>query len=153
VAEWAKYPMDTNTRKAVETFHEQHADALQAMAAELRAAGIMRVHFGLDFNNDEPELSDYGVIEYDDGRVQEITEWFAALDQDVFWAFPTGTGTYTFDAVNVRVLEDERGGVIDTYEGVSQAYHSQMRRSKLEAEAETAAAELAEFMREYSSDS
>ena len=150
MAEWTKYPMMGEAREAVETFHEQHAKMLQAMASSLREAGIARVHFGLDYNNDESALSEYAVLEYDDGRVEEIDQWYAPLDEAVFWDFPTGTGTYTFDALTARVLEDERGGVIDIYEGVSQAYHSPARRAELEAEAAEAEAEVAQFMREYS---
>jgi hypothetical protein len=153
MTEWTKIPMDARAEKAVIAFHKEHAQKLQAMAENLRAAGIARVHFGLDYNNDEPDLSDYGVIEYADGRTEEIGEWYAALDEDVFWAFPTGTGTYTFDAASAQVSEDQQGGVIDVYEGVSRAFHSRARRSELEVEASEAAAEVEEFMREYADDS
>jgi hypothetical protein len=141
--------MSAQTEQEVEDFHKKHAKKLQKMASSLRQAGVSRVHFGLDFNNDEPDLSDYAVVEYADGRTEELTEWHPSLDQEMLWGFPAGTGTYTFDASTARVLEDEHGGVIDVDEGVSRAYHSGERRLELEAEAEAFQEEMEAFMAQY----
>lgn len=149
MAEWTKYPLDARTQKEIEAFHKKYARKLERMATSLRAEGIVRVHFGLDFNNDEPDLSDYAVIEYTDGRTEELSEWHPMLDQDVLWNFPAGTGAYTFDVTTARVFEDSDGGVMDVEEGLSRAFHSPERRQVLEAEAEEFAAELEAFMDEH----
>ena len=144
--------MDARMKKEVETFHKKNRVALEKMAAALREAGINRVHFGLDFNNDEPDLGEYASVEYTDGRTEELEAWPEMLDQELMWAFPLGSGAYTFDATSARVLEDAQGGLIDVEEGVSRAYHSPEHRQKLEAEAEEFQAEIEAFMAELGED-
>ncbi len=138
--------MDARLKKEVEAFHKKNRAALEAMAAGLREAGILRVHFGLDFNNDEPDLGEYASIEYAEGRTEELEEWPDVLDQELMWAFPLGSGAYTFDAATARVQEDAQGGLIDVMEGVARAYHSADQRQKLEVEAEEFNAEMEAFI-------
>jgi hypothetical protein len=127
---------DPHTQNELEAFHKKFVKKLERMAVRLREVGIVRVHFGLDFNNDEPDIGEYAVVEYEDGRTEELEEWHPMLDQDtLMWQFPLGSGAYTFDATTANVLEDERGGLIDVNEGVSRAYHSLEQREAFEQEA------------------
>ena len=141
---------DRHAQQELEKFHKTHAKTLQAMASSLQAAGIARVHYGLDFNNDEPDLGEYAIVEYANGRTEEISEWHPMLDHELLmWKFPLGSGAYTFDATTARVLEDAQGGLIDVAEAVSRAYHTPEQREAFEAEAAEFQEEMAAFMDEY----
>jgi hypothetical protein len=119
----------------LEAFNKEHAKAFRAMASSLQRAGVLRVHYGLDFNNDEADLAEYAVVEYADGRIEEQNEWYALLDHEILgWNFPFGSGAYTFDATTARVLEDAQGGMVRLVSRMSRlrAYHTPERREKLE---------------------
>jgi hypothetical protein len=138
---------DQRTQKELEAFNKKNAKKLEGMAIRLREAGIVRVHYGLDFNNDEPDLGEYAVVEYADGRTEELEAWHPLLDQDVLmWNFPLGSGAYTLDATTARVLEDAQGGLIDVDEAVARAYHTPEQRETLEAEAEAFQEEMDAIM-------
>jgi hypothetical protein len=126
---------DLDFQDQLKFFHEEHAESLHAMATELRAAGVERVHYGLDFYNDEADLSDYAVIEYADGRIEERNQWYEVLDYKVLWSFGY-TGAYTFDVDTERVFKDDQGGVISMVSRLlrSNAYHTPKRREQLEAQ-------------------
>ena len=65
----------------------QHGGVLRAVARTLQAQGVRRLHYGVDYVNDDGEPADYAVYEYEDGRVVELEHWPEELSEDVFlWA-------------------------------------------------------------------
>jgi hypothetical protein len=129
--------MDPERQEKLKVFHQENAKALRLMAARLREAGVLRVHYGMDYTNDEADLADYAVIEYTDGHTEELNTWYALLDYEVLSeTLNLAFGAYTFDVPTAHVLEDEQGGVVRLVSRMSRlrAYHSPKRRAKFEAE-------------------
>jgi hypothetical protein len=125
-------------QKNLDAFNKKNLKVLQKTAKELLAGGIAKVHYGVDFVNDDGDAADYAVLEYTDGRVEEQDEWLEALDYETFGFGMTYCLPYTFDTEEAKVLFDLEGGSMDAEESVIRMYHTTERREKLEAE-------LAEF--------
>jgi hypothetical protein len=121
-------------RRELEALNVRSRDALQNTAKRLLEQGIVRVHYGVDYVNDDGDAADYAVLEYKDGRIEELNQWLEALDYEVFLWGVTYCRPYTFDAHTAQVSFDESGGLIDTEENVIRVYHSEARRSQLETE-------------------
>jgi hypothetical protein len=123
-------------QKNLDAFNKKNQKVLQKTAKELLAQGIARVHYGVDYVNDDGDAADYAVLEYTDGRVEEQDEWLEALDYETF-GFGVGyCNPYTFDAQETKVIFDLEGGSMDAEESVIRMYHTIERREKLEAEQE-----------------
>ncbi len=123
-------------QKNLDAFNKKNQKVLQKTATELLSGGIARVHYGMDYVNDDGDVADYAVLEYTDGRIEEQDEWLEALDYETF-GFGVGyCNPYTFDARTAKVMFDLEGGSMDTEESVIRMYHSPERREKLEAELE-----------------
>jgi hypothetical protein len=123
-------------QKNLDAFNKKNQKVLQKTAKELLAQGIARVHYGVDFVNDDGDAADYAVLEYTDGRVEEQDEWLEALDYETFGFGMTYCLPYTFDAREAKVIFDLEGGSMDAEESVIRMYHTIERREKLEAEQE-----------------
>jgi hypothetical protein len=132
-------------REQLATFNLSQRAALQKTAQELLNQGIKRVHYGVDYVNDDGEGAQYAVLEYEDGRIEELDEWFAALDEDLFAWGVRYCQPYTFEVRTASVLFDEQGGSVDTEENTIRMYHSPARRETLEVEAEEFAGDLTMF--------
>jgi hypothetical protein len=123
-------------QKNLDAFNNKNQKVLQKTAKELLAQGIARVHYGVDYVNDDGDAADYAVLEYTDGRIEEQDEWLEALDYETFGFGMTYCLPYTFDAREATVLFDLEGGSMDAEESVIRMYHTPERREKLEAEYE-----------------
>jgi hypothetical protein len=123
-------------QKNLDAFNKKNQKVLQKTAKELLAQGIARVHYGVDYVNDDGDAADYAVLEYTDGRVEEQDEWLEALDYETFGFGMTYCLPYTFDAREAKVIFDLEGGSMDAEESVIRMYHTIERREKLEAEQE-----------------
>lgn len=123
-------------QKNLDAFNKKNLKVLQKTSKELLSQGIARVHYGIDYVNDDGDAADYAVLEYTDGRIEEIDEWLEALDYDTFGFGMTYCLPYTFDARDAKVIFDLEGGSVDAEEIVIRMYHSTERREKLEAEKE-----------------
>jgi hypothetical protein len=123
-------------RSELKSFNVEHRVRLTRTARTLLDDGIRRVHFGVDYVNDDGDPADYAVLEYADGRVEERDAWLDALDYDVFYTGLRYCQPYTFDAESATLSFDDAGGTIDTEENVIRMYHSPERREKLESWAE-----------------
>lgn len=123
--------------RALRTFNEQFAPQLREAAAVLRARGVRRVHYGVDYVNDDGDVGDYAVYEYEDGRVVELDAWPEELGYDVFLSVEY-CQPYTFEVDASSVLLDRAGGQVDVEENVIRNYHTDARRRRLEAQAEVA---------------
>jgi hypothetical protein len=132
-------------REQLATFNRSHRAALQKTARALLSQGIRRVHYGVDYVNDDGEEAQYAVLEYADGRIEELDEWFAALDEDLFAWGVRFCEPYTFEVSTASVIFDEQGGSVDTEGNTIRMYHSPARRETLEAEAEEFARDLTMF--------
>jgi hypothetical protein len=123
-------------RNTLKEFNLEHRVVLQETAKTLLGKGISRVHYGVDYVNDDGDAADYAVLEYTDGRVEELDEWLEALDYETFGFGMRYCQPYTFDTKEAKVDFDLQGGTIDTEESVIRMYHSKARLEKLEAEKE-----------------
>lgn len=141
--------MDQQIAKKFEHFMIKNRAAPEEMAAALRVNTIARVQFGLDFSSNEPAMSEYALLTYDDGQIKEISEWPVELDGELLAWLPSGSGAYIFDALSASINEDPAGGLIWVVESWAQVYHSEARRLTLEVEAAEAQAELEEFLENY----
>lgn len=141
--------MDQQTAQKFEKFTLENRAALEEMASALRSSKIAQVQFGLDFNSDEPALSEYALWTYDDGTIKETHEWPEELDGELLLWLPSGSGAYIFDAVNVTITQDPTGGLVWMLEDAAQVYHSEARRLLLEAEATEAQAEVEALIAQY----
>jgi hypothetical protein len=127
-------PVDAQNRK--------HQKAMQKTAKQLLEKGIVRVHYAMDFVNDDGDAAEYAVLEYEDGQIEELDGWFEDLDQDVFlWGLKECL-PYTFDARAVKISVDHEGGSVDTEDNAIRMYHTDQRRQQLEVEAEESKFEL-----------
>jgi hypothetical protein len=133
-------------QKNLDTFNKKNQLVLQKTAKELLSEGIARVHFGVDYVNDDGDAADYAVLEYSDGRIEEQDEWLEALDYETFGFGMTYCLPYTFDAREAKVIFDLEGGSLDAEESVIRMYHTTKRREKLEAEKEIIDLELLSYM-------
>lgn len=124
-------------RRDLKDFNQRHRSALQVTAQTLLAKGVVRVHYGVDYVNDDGSPADYAVLEYSDGRTEELDMWLEDLDDDTFALSVRYCHPYTFDARSAEVMFDSSGGMIDTEENVIRAYHTTERRAVLEEEADT----------------
>jgi hypothetical protein len=129
-------------QKGLDQFNLEHQKVLQDTAKTLLGKGIARVHFGIDYVNDDGDPADYAVLEYSDGRIEEIDEWLEDLDDDTFGLGLHYCQPYTFDARTATVSFDLEGGEIDTEENVIRMYHSTARFEQLESEVEESNFEL-----------
>jgi hypothetical protein len=125
-------------RRDLESFNRAHRPVLESTGAKLLKRGIVRVHYGVDYVNDDGAPADYAVLEYIDGRIEELDAWLEDLDGETFswgvrYCYP-----YTFDARTAQVSFDASGGQIDTEENVIRMFHTPARRELLEVEAENA---------------
>ncbi|NJK44847.1 MAG: hypothetical protein HC933_11670 [Pleurocapsa sp. SU_196_0] len=91
--------------------------------------GLLRVHYGVDYVNDDGSPADYAVLEYADGRIEELDEWLEDLEYDTFLSSVRYCYPYTFDARNAEVSFDASGGMMDTEENVIRMYHTDARRA------------------------
>jgi hypothetical protein len=132
-------------QKNLDAFNKKHQKVLQKTAKELLAQGIAKVHYGVDYVNDDGDAADYAVLEYTDGRIEEIDEWLTALDYNTFGFGMTYCLPYTFDARTAKVIFDLEGGSMDAEESVIRMYHTTERREKLEAELEEFGMNLERF--------
>jgi hypothetical protein len=123
-------------QKNLDAFNKKNQKVLQKTAKELLAQGIARVHYGVDYVNDDGDAADYAVLEYTDGRIEEQDEWLEALDYQTFGFGMRYCLPYTFDISEAKVDFDVQGGTIDTVENVIRMYHSKARLEKLELERE-----------------
>ena len=134
--------MDQQTAQEFEQFVLENRAALEEMAANLRAGEIVQVQFGLDFDSDEPAMSEFALLTYDDGQVEEIDEWPDELDSELLLSLPSDNGTYIFDAVKITITEDPTGGLAWMFENALQVYHSDERLTLLKAVASQNQAEI-----------
>jgi hypothetical protein len=133
---------DGQLESPLEAQNRKHQKAMQKTAKQLLEKGIVRVHYAMDFVNDDGDAAEYAVLEYEDGGIEELDGWFEDLDQDVFlWGLKECL-PYTFDARAVRISVDQEGGSVDTEDNAIRMYHTDARRQQLEAEAEEAKFEL-----------
>jgi hypothetical protein len=133
-------------QKNLDAFNKKNQKVLQKTAKELLDEGIARVHYGVDYVNDDGDAADYAVLEYTDGRVEEQDEWLEALDYNTFGFGMTYCLPYTFDAREAKVIFDLEGGSVDAEESVIRMYHTFERREKLEAEKEDIDLEMVSYM-------
>lgn len=113
----------------------RHAGALRAAARTLQAQGVRRLHYGVDYVNDDGEPADYAVYEYEDGRVVELEHWPEELSEDVFLWAVRYCQPYTFEVATAALTLDRQGGQVATEENVLRNYHTDARRQLLEEEA------------------
>jgi hypothetical protein len=133
---------DGQLESPLETQNRKHQKAMQKTAKQLLEKGIIRVHYAMDFVNDDGDAAEYAVLEYENGRIEELDGWFEDLDQDVFlWGLKECL-PYTFDARAVKILVDQAGGSVDTEDNAIRMYHTDARRQQLEAEAEESKFEM-----------
>jgi hypothetical protein len=133
---------DDQIESPVETQNRMHQKAMQKTAKQLLEKGIVCVHYAMDFVNDDGDAAEYAVLEYEDGRIEELDGWFEDLDQEVFlWGLKECL-PYTFDARAVKISVDHEGGSVDTQDNAIRMYHTDARRQQLEAEAEESKFEL-----------
>jgi hypothetical protein len=123
-------------RNTLKEFNLEHQVVLQETAKTLLSKGIFRVHYGIDYVNDDGDAADYAVLEYTDGRIEELDEWLEDLDYQTFGFGMCYCQPYTFDTKEAKVDFDIQGGTIDTEENVIRMYHSKARLEKLESEKE-----------------
>ncbi|MFC4452629.1 hypothetical protein [Deinococcus sonorensis] len=109
---------------------------LLELSSVLYLQGIRRIHYGLDFIDDDSRPSDYAVTEYLDGRVEEQDRYPELLSPDVFVWGVKYCQPYTFDVASALLQLDEAGGSVEVRPGMTCMYHSQKRRLRLELEAE-----------------
>jgi hypothetical protein len=122
-------------RRELEEFNLENKQVLQATASVLLEQGILKVHYGMDYVNDDGDAAEYAVLEYKDGRIEELDHWLEALDYDTFIFSLRYCNPYSFDTTLGKVFFDKDGGMIDgEHEGIIRAYHSQTRREMLEQE-------------------
>ncbi len=129
-------------RKDLADFNLKHIEVLQTTAKTLLERGIARVHYGVDYFNDDGAPAEYAVLAYNDGRVEELDEWLEDLDYDVFQFQMRYCQPYTFDTQKAQVFFDDNGGSINTEENVIRMYHSVNRREMLESIAEEEISDL-----------
>jgi hypothetical protein len=129
-------------RNTLKEFNLEHQLVLQETAKTLLNKGIARVHYGIDYVNDDGDAAEYAVLEYTDGRVEELDEWLEDLDYQTFGFGMRYCLPYTFDVTEAKVNFDVQGGTIDTVENVIRMYHSKARLEKLELEKEESNFEL-----------
>jgi hypothetical protein len=125
-------------------FNQTHRTVLQTTAQKLLARGLERVHYGVDYVNDDGSPADYAVLEYADGRIEELDAWLEELEYDTFLSSVRYCYPYTFHVRTAEVSFDASGGMMDTEENVIRMYHTETRRALLEVEAD-AANRLVEF--------
>ncbi|MFC4637764.1 hypothetical protein [Deinococcus hohokamensis] len=118
------------------SFNAKYRPQLQALADLLQARGVCRLHYGVDYVNDDGDAAEYAVYEYADGRSIEQGAWPGELEYNVFVYGVRYCQPYTFDVSSATLLHDTQGGQIDTEENVIRAYHTPGRRLLLEEEAE-----------------
>jgi hypothetical protein len=123
-------------RERLKEFNLKHQKVLQKTAKTLLGKGIARVHYGIDYVNDDGDAADYAVLEYTDGRIEELDEWLEDLDYDTFGLSVHYCLPYTFDAKEATVMFDLEGGEVITEENVIRMYHSTNRFEKLESESD-----------------
>jgi hypothetical protein len=123
-------------RNTLREFNLEHQAVLQETAKTLLKKGISRVHYGVDYVNDDGDAAEYAVLEYTDGRIEELDEWLEDLDYQTFGFGMRYCLPYTFDVSEAKVNFDVQGGTIDTEENVIRMYHSKGRLEKLESEKE-----------------
>ena len=119
-------------RAELKVFNGEHHGQLSRTADALRLRGIRRVHFGVDYVNDDGNPADYAVLEFTDGRVEEQDAWLEELDYEVFYFGLRYCQPYTFDAEAVELTFDDDGGSVDTEENVIRMYHSPERHERLQ---------------------
>jgi hypothetical protein len=125
-------------REQLEAFNREHRHVLESTGQALLERGIVRVHYGMDYVNDDGAPAEYAVLEYADGRVEEQDAWLEDLEYDTFLWSLRYCQPYTFDTKAARVSFDDAGGQIDTEENVIRMYHTPERLELLEVEAEAA---------------
>ncbi len=128
-------PEQDEIQAETEALDQKHAAVLKETAQKLLAREILKVHFGIDFVNDDGDLADYAVLEYSDGRVEELDHWLEDLPYETFLWHTRECQPYTFDTKSATIDVDKDGGMIDgAEEMVIRAYHTQARREMLEQE-------------------
>jgi hypothetical protein len=136
------FEVTKDMRNTLKEFNLEHQLVLQETAKTLLSKGITRVHYGVDYVNDDGDAAEYAVLEYTDGRVEELDEWLEDLDYQTFGFGMRYCQPYTFDVSEAKVNFDVQGGTIDTEENVIRMYHSKARLEKLESEKEESNFEL-----------
>jgi hypothetical protein len=138
---------DQHLQDALKDFNAEHQDELKTVATTLQRSGLRRIHFGVDFVNDDGAPSDYAVYEYTDGRVVEQADWPDELDYGVFGFGMSYCQPYTFDIETASVRHDTQGGQLDLPAdyALTRSYHSAARLLQLEAEAEEIESEFGQM--------
>jgi hypothetical protein len=134
--------VNKDMQNRLKEFNLEYQKVLQQTAKTLLNKGIARVHYGIDYVNDDGDAADYAVLEYTDGRIEELDEWLEDLDYDTFGMSVHYCQPYTFDTKTAKVSFDLEGGEICTEENVVRMYHTTARFEKLESEKEDSNFEL-----------
>ncbi len=125
-------------RRDLQAFNQQHQTVLRTTAQKLLERGIVRVHYGVDYVNDDGSPAEYAVLEYQDGQTEEQDAWLKELEYDTFLLSVRYCYPYTFDVRTAEVSFDASGGMMDIEENVIRMYHTETRRALLEDEADVA---------------
>ncbi|MFB9993324.1 hypothetical protein ACFFLM_15225 [Deinococcus oregonensis] len=117
-------------------FNAKYRPHLQALASVLATRGVARLHYGVDYVNDDGDQADYAVYEYADGRSIEQGNWPPELEYDVFLYGVQYCQPYTFEVATATLHLDTQGGQVNTEENVLRNYHTPQRRQLLEQQAD-----------------
>ena len=120
----------------LQQFNKKYRPQLQALASLLTARGVVRLHYGVDYVNDDGDQADYAVYEYADGRSIEQGNWPSELQYDVFLYGVRYCQPYTFEVATATLHLDAQGGQVNTEENVLRNYHTPQRRQLLEEQAD-----------------
>ncbi len=119
-------------QKNIDAYNKKHKKILASTAKALAGRGIVRVHYGLDYVNDDGEPADYAILEYADGRAEEQDAWFEELDINTFAMELRYCQPYTFEMSDAKIKIDLQGGMMEMHsdEQVMRAYHANTERQQ-----------------------